>query len=88
MKTQEGKSNIAADQLRSIIERVERLEVEKAELADDIKGVLQKAKSSGFCQKTIRKIVALRKQSASERDEQEYLMDTYKRALGMTPELE
>jgi uncharacterized protein (UPF0335 family) len=80
--------NIAADQLKSIIERIERLEEERAGIASDIKDVFAEAKGNGYDVKTLRKILALRKQDASERDEQEHLLDTYKRALGMAPEME
>jgi uncharacterized protein (UPF0335 family) len=74
---------IAADQLRSIVERIERLEEEKASLADDIKEIYLESKSAGLCPKTIRKIIALRKQDAAERDEAEALLNTYLHAMGM-----
>lgn len=74
---------IAADRLRSIIERVERLEEERKALADDIKDIFTEAKSAGFDVKTIKKIISLRKQEPSEVEEQETLLDTYRRALGM-----
>lgn len=78
---------VAVDQLRSIIERVERLEEEKANLAADIRDVFAEAKGNGFCVRTIRKILKLRKMDTSERDEQEAVLDTYLRALGMQPDL-
>lgn len=85
-KTKVG--GIAADQLRSIIERIERLEEEKTGIASDIKDVFAEAKGNGYDVKTLRKIISLRKQDAAERDEAEHLLDTYRRALGMLPELE
>lgn len=79
---------IAADQLRSIVERVEKLEEEKAGLAADIRDVFSEAKGNGFDGKAIRQIIKLRKMDAGERDEQETVLDTYLRALGMAPELD
>lgn len=80
--------NIAVEQLKSIIERVEKLEEEKAGIAYDIKDIYAEAKGNGYDVKTIRKVVSLRKLDAAERDEQESILDTYKRALGMTPEID
>ena len=74
---------IAADQLRLLIERIERLEEEKKGIADDIKDVYAEAKSTGFDTKTIRTIVKLRKMEKHHRDEAEMLLDTYKAALGL-----
>ena len=74
---------IAADRLRSIIERVERLEEERKALADDIKDIFGEAKSAGFEVKVIRQIIRLRKQEPAEVEEQETLLDLYRRALGM-----
>lgn len=74
---------IAADQLSSIVERIERLEEEKAGLASDIKDVFAKAKGNGYDVKTLRKIIALRKMDASERAEADHMLATYCRALGM-----
>jgi len=79
--------NIAGDQLRSFIERVEKLEEDKAALAQDVREVFAEAKGSGFDVKTMRYIVKLRKMDASDRDEAEYLLDTYKRAMGMQPDM-
>ncbi len=73
---------LAADRLKSFIERIERLEEEKKNLTADIREVYAEAKSSGFDAKTMRKVVALRKLDMSEREEQEALLDTYLRALG------
>ncbi len=74
---------IASDRLRSFIERVERLEEEKASLITDIREVYAEAKGDGFDVKTMRAIVRLRKLDSSDRDEQEALLDLYKGALGM-----
>jgi len=75
--------NIAADQLRLLIERIERLEEEKKGIADDIKDVYGEAKSTGFDVKTIRTIVRLRTMEKHHRDEAEALLETYKQALGL-----
>lgn len=74
---------IAADRLRSIIDRVERLEEERKALSGDIKDIMTEAKSAGFDVKTIRQIIRMRKQEPSELEEQETLLDVYRRALGM-----
>lgn len=79
---------IAGDQLKSIIERIERLEEEKSGIASDIKDIFAEAKGNGYDVKTLRKVISLRKQDAAERDEAEHLLDTYKRALGMIPDFE
>lgn len=78
---------VSAEQLRSIVERIERLEGEKKSIADDIKDVFAEARGNGFDVETIRKILKLRKQDAQERDEQQHLLDLYARALGMQPDL-
>ncbi len=74
---------IAAQRLRSFVERVERLEEEKAALAADIREVYAEAKGDGFDVKTMRQIVRLRKLDSSDRAEQEALLDLYKAALGL-----
>ncbi len=74
---------IAADQLRLLIERIERLEEEKRGIADDIKDVYAEAKSTGFDVKTIRTVVRLRKMEKHHRDEADALLETYRIALGM-----
>ena len=74
---------IAADRLRSIIERVERLEEEKKALSSDIKDIMAEAKSAGFDTLVIRKIIAIRKQEPADVEEQETLLDLYRRALGI-----
>jgi uncharacterized protein (UPF0335 family) len=76
-------ATIAADQLRSFIERIERLEEEKAALSSDIREVYAELKGSGFEPKTVRQVVRLRKLDSNELLEQEALLDTYKSALGM-----
>ncbi|MBO9624715.1 MAG: DUF2312 domain-containing protein [Sphingomonas sp.] len=75
--------NISAEQLRLLIERIERLEEEKKGIADDIKDVYGEAKSTGFDVKTMRTIVRLRKMEKHHRDEAEMLLETYKQALGI-----
>ena len=74
---------IAADRLRQFIERVERLEEEKAALASDVREVYAEAKSVGFDPKIMRPIVRLRKMNEADQQEMEALIDTYKHALGM-----
>jgi uncharacterized protein (UPF0335 family) len=73
----------AKDRLRAFVERIERLEEEKAALAADIKEVYAEAKSVGYDTKALRVIVRMRKQDANERMEQEALLATYMHALGM-----
>jgi len=74
---------IAADALKSFVERIERLEEEKKALADDIKDIYAESKATGFDPKIIRHIIGLRKMDENERQEQEMLLDTYTHALGM-----
>jgi uncharacterized protein (UPF0335 family) len=76
-------ANFARDQLKSIVERIERLEEEKQALASDIKDVYAEAKANGFDTKTLRTVIRLRKQDSNERQEQEALLDLYLHALGM-----
>ncbi len=75
--------SISADQLRLLIERIERLEGEKKGIADDIKDVYGEAKSTGFDTKTMRVIIRLRKMEKHHRDEAEAMIETYKSALGL-----
>ena len=75
--------NIAAKRLRAFIERIERLEEEKAALAADIREVYAEAKGDGFDAKTMRQIVKLRKLDSADRAEQQALLDLYKAALGL-----
>jgi uncharacterized protein (UPF0335 family) len=79
---------VAVDQLKSIIARVEKLEEEKAGIAADIRDVFAEAKGNGFDVKAIRTILKMRKMDASEREEQETILDVYLNALGMLPEYE
>ncbi len=76
-------TTVAAGQLKAIVERIERLEEEKKEVADQIKEVYAEAKGNGFDAKVLRKIVSLRKQSSEEREEHEAILDLYMSALGM-----
>ena len=76
-------TSFAKDQLRSIVERIERLEEEKRALADDIKEVYAEAKGNGFDTKTLRTVIKLRKEDVTERAEREALLDLYMHALGM-----
>ncbi len=78
-----GAGGIAADRLRSIIERVERLEEERKALGSDIKDIFAEAKSAGFDVKVLRQIIRIRRQEPAEVEEQETLLDVYRRALGM-----
>ena len=75
--------NVAADQLRLFVERVENLEEEKKGIADDIRDVYSEAKSQGFDTKTMRAIVRLRKMEKAARQEQDALLETYRAALGI-----
>jgi uncharacterized protein (UPF0335 family) len=79
---------IAANQLKQFVDRIERLEEEKKALQEDIKEVYAEAKGRGFDIKILRKIIALRKKDQAELDEEEALLDVYKRALGMIPGFE
>lgn len=75
--------SVAADQLKSFIERIERLEEEKAGIAGDIKDIYAEAKGSGFDTKAMRKIISLRKKDHAERQEEEAVLELYLQALGM-----
>ena len=74
---------VAADRLRSLLERIERLIEEKKALAADIRDIYLESKSAGFDVKVMRQLIKLRAMDASDVDEQDLLLDTYKRALGM-----
>ncbi|HEX7874486.1 MAG TPA: DUF2312 domain-containing protein [Sphingobium sp.] len=78
-----SEGNVAADQLRLFIERIERLEEEKKGISDDIKDVYLEAKATGYDVKTMRSIVRLRKLEKHVRQEAEALLETYKNALGL-----
>jgi uncharacterized protein (UPF0335 family) len=76
-------TRFAKDQLKALVERIERLEEEKKALADDIKDVYGEAKANGFDVKALRTVIRLRKQDVEERKEQEAILETYLHALGM-----
>ncbi len=76
--------SVAADQLKSFIERIERLEEEKAGIAGDIKEIFLEAKGNGFDTKAMRKILSLRKKDHAERQEEEAILELYMQALGMS----
>ena len=80
-------TQVAREQLRSIVERIERLEEEKKSISDDIKDVYGEAKANGFDTKVLRQVVRMRKQDTSERQEQDAIRDLYLHALGMLPDL-
>lgn len=77
-----SKTNFAKDQLKSIVERIERLEDEKKALADDIKDVYAEAKGHGFDVKILRKVVRIRKMDAAQRSTEEEMLDLYLSAVG------
>jgi uncharacterized protein (UPF0335 family) len=76
-------TRFAKDQLKAIVERIERLEEEKKASSDDIRDVYAEAKGSGFDPKTLRSIVRMRKLDSDERREQQEVLETYMHALGM-----
>ena len=78
-----AEGSVAADELRLLIERIERLEEEKKGIADDVKDVYAEAKSNGYDTKTMRAIVRLRKMEKHARDEADALLETYRNALGL-----
>jgi uncharacterized protein (UPF0335 family) len=77
---------IAGEQLKSLVERIERLEEEKRALGEDIKEVYAEAKGTGFEPKIMRQLIKIRKMDKDEHDEQESLLDLYQRAIGMLPD--
>ena len=79
----EPATKFAKDQLKAIIERIERLEEEKKTISDDIRDVYAEAKGNGYDVKALRTIVRMRKQDANERAEEETILETYMQALGM-----
>lgn len=74
---------VAADRLRSLVERIERLDEERRALASDIKDIFAEAKSAGFDPAVLRQLIRIRKQEPAEVEEAETLLDVYRRALGM-----
>ena len=83
MERKLAEGSIAADELRLLIERIERLEEEKKAMADDIRDVYAEAKARGYDPKTMRTVVRLRKMETHARQEAEAILDTYKAALGL-----
>jgi uncharacterized protein (UPF0335 family) len=81
--TESPATKFSKDQLRSVVERIERLEEEKAGIAADVRDVYTEAKGNGYDVKALRTIVRLRKQDANERQEQETILETYMHAMGM-----
>ena len=79
----EAPQHLAKEQIRSIIERVERLEDERKELGSDIRDIFAEAKHGGYDVKALRTIVRMRKQDPNDRQEQETILETYMHALGM-----
>tara|TARA_B110000116_G_C16249471_1_gene321635 strand:+ start:187 stop:498 length:312 start_codon:yes stop_codon:yes gene_type:complete len=84
----DGTGNLARDHLRAFIERIERLEEEKATLMVDIREIYAEAKGTGFDPKIMRQVVRIRKLEPDQRQEQEYVLDTYLSALGMLERLD
>ena len=80
-----GDNSVAQGQLKSLVERIERLEEEKKALTGDIREVYGEAKANGFDTKILREVIALRKKDQAEREEERALIDLYMHALGMTP---
>jgi uncharacterized protein (UPF0335 family) len=81
--TKSKPQNVAADRLRSLVERIERLDEERAALGNDIRDIYAEAKSAGFDVKVLRQLIRLRKQEPAEVEEQQSLLDVYRHALGM-----
>ena len=79
---------VSGEQLRQYIERIEKLEEEKSDIADNVRDAYAEAKSNGFDPKIMRQLIKLRKMDASDRNEQEEVLDIYKAALGMIPDFE
>jgi uncharacterized protein (UPF0335 family) len=80
---QAGHNSVGADQLKAIVERIERLEEEKKVLADDIRDVYAESKGNGMDVKALRTIIRMRKQDPNDRAEQDAILETYMHALGM-----
>lgn len=81
--TEDKPTNVAGDRLRSLVDRIERLEEERKALGSDIKDIYSEAKSAGFDVKVLRQLIRIRKQEPAEIEEQETLLDVYRRAIGM-----
>jgi uncharacterized protein (UPF0335 family) len=82
-RTDTRTGGIAADRLRSIVDRIERLEEERKALGSDIRDIYAEAKSAGFDVKVLRQLIRVRRQEPGDVEEQESLLDVYRRALGM-----
>lgn len=82
-QTEAPSTRFAKDQLKAIIERIERMEEEKKTISDDIRDIYAEAKGNGYDVKALRTIVRMRKQDADDRREQETILETYMHALGM-----
>ena len=82
-KSETEVGGIAGDRLRSLIERIERLEEERKALGSDIKDIFAEAKSAGFDVKVMRQLISMRKKEPAEVEEAETLLDLYRRAIGM-----
>ena len=81
--TEDKPANVAGERLRSIVERIERLEEERKALGSDIKDIYSEAKSAGFDVKVLRQLIRIRKQEPADIEEQETLLAVYRRAIGM-----
>lgn len=79
---------LSAEHLKQFIGRIERLDEEKRTIAEDIKEVFAEAKGTGFDAATMRTIIKIRKKDKADLEEEEFLLDTYKRAMGMLPEMD
>ncbi len=86
-KRMQGESNFAREQLRQLVERIERLEEEKKTIAEDIKEVYAEAKALGFDTRIMRKVISMRKKDPQEREEEEAMLALYLQALGMLPDV-
>ena len=82
-----AEQGVAGEQLRSFVERIERLEEEKKAITDDIREIYAEAKGNGFDAKVLRQVVRIRKLDKAERMEQEAILDLYMHALGMVPDI-
>ena len=78
-----SKKTVAVERLRSLVERIERMEEERKNVSSDIRDIYVEAKSAGFDVKVLRKLIALRRQEPADVEEQETLLDVYRHALGM-----
>jgi uncharacterized protein (UPF0335 family) len=83
MEAKVGHNSIPKDQLKSIIERIERLEEEKKAISDDIRDIYAESKGNGYDVKALRTVIRLRKLDPNERQEQESILESYLQALGM-----